>query len=109
MAQSHEFANITEFAAALENHAASSSRDAQILVDGIMRAVQEGPASMQALRGLLEFKSSEFRIADQLRASTPTDRLETRLILLEKIAEAEGSLTGPFGSKCCARRRTRDR
>ena len=70
MAQSHEFANITEFAAALENHAASSGRDAQILVDGIMRtAVQEGPASVEALQGLLEFKSSKFSHYDQLRAS----------------------------------------
>ena len=42
MAQSHEFANITEFAAALENHAASSGRDAQVLVDGIMRTAVAG-------------------------------------------------------------------
>ena len=64
MAQSHEFANITEFAAALENRTHDPA-DAMpsVLVDGIMRtAVEEGPASVERSRSCLSLSLRSFPI-----------------------------------------------
>ena len=51
------------------------------------RAVDEGPASVEALRELLSFKESWFPLNDETRESTHQDRLGVRLALIQQIAD----------------------
>ena len=65
----------------------ASEQNTNAVQSVLSRAVDEGPASVEALYDLLSFKESWFPLNDETRGSTHQDRLGVRLALIQQIAD----------------------
>ena len=86
IAKSYQYANITRLTNQLEEMAHELGYDSKRLITDVFdRSIREGEASVAALRELLEFDTGYFN--SETVGSTHRDRLETRLILLGRLAD----------------------